>query len=259
MSSSILPLRPSLHKTHAFSKIKDLSFTKNYSFSPVLIDEMTSLLPSYPLAFARVKEGLFTLVALHGIYNEENLFLNEENRWISNYIPNVYKAYPFVLVDNTLCFNMESGLYKEVPNEDEGDLRFFDDEGNTQEIIQKVLASLAKHNKYRQLTFDAVKSIVDADILTPWILSAENTNPEKQFIQGLYRIDEQKLKALSGEKLEKLNKAHALSIAYAQLLSIPRVEVLKQLHKMKESKQQAEIDINEFFGEGSNDTISFDF
>ncbi|MFT5660604.1 MAG: hypothetical protein ACI9TV_001246 [Sulfurimonas sp.] len=269
MSNSLLALRPSIHKTHGFSLPKDLSFTKGNPLSVVLIDELTSLLPTYALGFAKANKDTFVLVSLQSIYKDENVFLNEDSHWIGNYMPNVYKGYPFVLAENmkdekrvnTLCFNMQSDLYKEVPNEEAGDLRFFDDEGNPQEIVQKVLTSLLEHNKYRQVTIKAVEAIVKADILDPWILSSEDS--DKELVQGLYRINEQKLKALSGEVLETLNKVNALSIVYAQMLSIPRIEVLKKLHELKKNKQQEqeekELNLDEFFGEGGNDTISFDF
>lgn len=263
MSNSLLPLRPSIHKTHGFSLPKDLSFTKNSPFSLVQINEISSLLPLYPLAFAKVKEKTFVLVSLQGLYNDENLFLNEEFKWIVNYIPNAYRSYPFVLADNILCFNMQSGLYRETPDEAAGDVRFFDDEGKIQDSVQKILSFLSERNKYREITLTAVAAIAKTDILEPWNVSGQDTSKDKKPLKGLYHINEKKLAQLTAEQLKELQEANALPIIYAQLLSMSRVELLQQLQNAKDKREEKakleDIDLDAIFGEGSSDSLSFGF
>lgn len=267
MSVKLQPLSPTKQATHGYALLKDFSFAKTNPFSAIFMDEMSALITTYALAFVKYQDK-FILVCLQGLYSDENLFLDENGRWITNIIPNIYKTYPFVLADspekkNLLCFNMQSGLYRETPSLENSEERFFDDDGKLTPKMEKILALLTNVTKYKELTLNAVEAIAKADILEAWNFKVEDDNREKPCIQGLYRIDEKKLSALSAEELKELQKVHALPIIYAQLLSMSRVALLQQLQNAKNKKQEKkkieDIDLDAIFGEGSSDTLNFGF
>ena len=82
-------------------------------------------------------------------------------------------------------------------------------------------------------------------------------------MQGLYRIDEARLNALSAPALKEIQAAGALAMAYSQLLSmqhLPTLGQLAQLHAQAQSQQtlptsaNGELDL-EFLN--NNGTLSF--
>ena len=60
--------------------------------------EFSEAAKEYPLVFALAGERIIP-VALLGLRNEENLFLNEDGSWDARYIPAFVRRYPFVLAE----------------------------------------------------------------------------------------------------------------------------------------------------------------
>lgn len=268
MSNQLLPLNSQTHATHGYALAKDYLFAKSDTVMPIMINEISSLLPIFVLAFVKDKNDNFTLVTLQGMYYNDNIFIDENGKWKIKIMPSTYKAHPFVLADspdkeNILCFKKDSGLYRETPNTDNGELRFFDDEGKLNNEVKNVLSFLSETTKYKKMTINAIQTIKNADILEQWDIELEKSNPNKTPLRGLYKINQQKLNNLNAEELEKLNKSNALSIAYAQILSIPRLEILSALYNVKNQKEEKakeeEFNLDAFFGEANNDSLNFDF
>ena len=62
--------------------------------APVLVAELSRLLPHYVLAFIQGETG-FLPVALLGTGLGQNLYLNHDQRWLADYVPAVLRGYPF--------------------------------------------------------------------------------------------------------------------------------------------------------------------
>ncbi|MDR9500031.1 MAG: SapC family protein, partial [Hydrogenovibrio sp.] len=146
------------------------------------------------------------------------------------------------------------------PDSDKG-RAIFSDEGELSEPMKKVATFLQQCDQNRLATQQAVNALDQAGLIAPWPIKAKISDDEVKAIEGLYKIDEAKLKALSGETLASLNQANALAIAYSQLASVPRLKGLAQLYKLHEAEQKKanpkEVDLDQLFGEDDEDTLKF--
>lgn len=75
-----------------------------------------------------------------------------------------------------------------------------------------------------QLTERMTKALLAADVLEDAGISIRPEQSEKALnVQGFMVVNERKLKALKIDPLEKLHRADALGLAYAQLLSMKNI------------------------------------
>jgi len=268
MFSDLKPIDSNLHRTHGWKRQDHYRFAAGDALAPLLIRELPSALPSYPLAFVQRPGGGFSLVAVQGLFEGENLYVDAGGKWRAAYIPSYYRGYPFALQGaliqgerrGVLCFDFDSGLYREAPDASRGEERFFDDAGQVGPLLRKALAFLTQVAEHRRLTDQAVNALSAAQLLVPWTLAVENPNPQRSLQSGLYRVDESRFNALGGPILESLRNANALAIAYAQIFSHARVGVLRQLYDLSRPRPEvAELDLDALFDEGQGDSFKFEW
>ena len=268
MVPKLQPLDARRHAGHGWKRGGALGFAAQHAQVPVLVAELSALLPAYALAFARRGSG-FQLVALLGLHGDENLYLNQHAIWQTGYLPSPYRSYPFGLAEMehagekraVLCFDQNSGLYREHPDPDQGEERFFTDSGELQPLVRHTLTFLEKCAVNRRATQRAVGDLVKAGLLEPWQWQLSNPDPERPLQTDLHRINQTGLGALDGPTLAHLRDSGALGLAYAQLFSLGRVQVLQRLFTARHSPASAaeDIDVEALFGAAEQDSLRFDW
>lgn len=248
------------------------NFAKNDHLVPVLAEEVPKLLASKVLAFTRQSADQFIFVTLMSLKPEENWFVNPHGKWVAGYSPSLYRSYPFRLLSinpsNTemkgLCVDTDSGLwFDEIGVEH---FPVFTEEGELSQKLSEMLTFLKKCEDNRLLTQHWVDQLDEAGVIVPWNIQWQ-PDPEGsvQGVKGLYRIDEGKLKALSGDQLKGLTESGALSLAYGQLYSMHHLSLLKALYQAwqrtkgsapVEATSTDEPDLDELFG-GDDDVLKF--
>ena len=265
-----LPILPDQHRAHGWRRHGGSAFAARQPLVTVVLNELTALAPVYPLAFARMPGGSHQLVALTGLHSADNLFVAPDGRWLAPYIPGQFRSYPFALAPLAaatpaklmLCFDHGSGLYRESPDPQQGEERFFNDAGQAGPFMAGLIEFLDATVKASALTQRAVDALADADLLVPWQWAADPQFPDAQPLAGLYRINEPALNALKGPALETLLQTRGLLVAYAQLLSMARLGTLRDMHAARARAQSATPatapSIDALFGEDkAGGTISF--
>lgn len=246
--------RPSSNYRHAASS----------SSSPLLANEVALAVGVYPLAFLEDGDS-FQLVALHSLEADVNIYVNKQGRWLASYIPAWQRSHPMRLLrhdvsdGHLLCVDVASEAYRSEV-EEKGDLRFFDDQGKATEELEKIFEFLQQCHKSRALTERLVGQLAEAGLIQPWGLQSQNAAGEVTDITGLFQIDETKLQQLPGEVLTVLAESGALAIAYGQLFSRSQLNVLAQrYHYRRQEEKGAELDVDELFDGGEDDTLNFGF
>ena len=260
-------------RTHGWQPVRQFRFAQHLPALQVSIAELAALVPNAPLAFAKVADDRFTLVMLTGFADGRNQLVDDQGRWLLQYLPLELQAYPFTLQPMPasegaspcfgMGFNHASGLYRETPNADAGEQRFFTDNGQPQPLFKRVLEHLQKQIGPQQLTQRAVAALQQARLLTPWQIQPRQGHPDELLPKGLYRIDETKLQQLQGQELEALHRANAIALAYGQLLSMGRTIVLQRLKDVQAARRvPAAPDpgvVQKLFEPGQPDTIQFNW
>jgi len=257
-----------VHRTQGWKRQDHYRFAAGDAWAPLVIGELGAVLPSYPIALVERSGGGFQLVAVQGLHQGENLFLESTGKWRPGYIPSHYRGYPFALRDalvkgqrrGVLCFDFGSGLHRVTPDPARGEERFFDDAGQIRPFLEQVLRFFTQLSGNRLATDQAVEALSAAGVLAPWRLEVENPDPQRPLLDGLYRIEESALRGLDGPQLESLHNANALAVAYAQIFSRLRLGMLRKLYDLRAPQPAlSDADLDAVFGEGGGDGFEFDF
>lgn len=267
----LLPIDTSAHRTHGWRPPANLLFASGQSLVPVVLEEIPTAEGHFPLAFARAGNADWHIVALMGLHPGHNDCIDTQGRWRNAYVPSALRAYPFALAPQPgqdakalLCIDTDSGCYQPAPDTQQGDQRFFDDEGKPQALVQRLVAFLQARLANQRLTQHAVQALVQADVLVPWALpDSLKTQPGQALQSNLYRVDEARLNQLDASAWQALRQARAVPLAYAQLFSMARTAVLQALAQRQQKAPPATpadpTIVQKLFDAGQGDTIKFNW
>jgi hypothetical protein len=245
------PLDSTEHRSHGWKLQPDFRFAQTDVCAPLLLAEIAHASAIYVVGFTQRPAGGYQLVALLGLRPGENLFVDSAGRWLRDYIPSWYRAYPFRILQgrqddkqvNMLGFDQDSGLYREQPDPGKREQRFFDDKGQLQPFTRQLVAFLEAMISGERQTQRAVDALAAAQLLEPWPLPVEdpgpNPSPNQAMLSGLYRVGQGALNALEATALHELRDTGALALAYAQMFYPPRLKFLRQLDAAKHAKPPA--------------------
>jgi hypothetical protein len=207
--------------------VTQYQFAKDTLIAPLVLAELVKAQQTLPIAFTKTDDN-YTTVAVLGL-TDGNALVNQHGQWFPNaYIPAVFRSYPFRLAKNEdnqllLCIDEDSGLVNEMAGE-----AFFDNEGKPTERVQAILNMLVSIDNNQTATQTAIAALAQHNLITPWQFTLK-TDEGNKTIEGLYRIDEEALNALTGEALEDIIKVGGLVLAYSQLFSMQNMATVTDL------------------------------
>lgn len=235
-------------------------FSAKDAVCPLCASEIPRAMMDMPLAFL-CTNGEYSIVAVQGLEQGTNFFLNADGQWLGNYIPAAYRGYPFVLASNeaeegqlVLCIDKDSGLL----SEDDSAEPFFDEGGELSPTVKELMEFLSSVRAGRHASALICKDLLEHELFKPWDLQFELEAGTKR-IEGLFCIDETALNELSDEAFAELRRSGAIPFIYCQLLSMQRISILTQFAQAK-SKANSVPQTNELNLDGVNmdGNISFD-
>lgn len=203
--------------------------------------EFVELQKEYPILFRRnLETQKYHAIALLGLSQSENLFLNPNPGagWAANYIPAIVAKGPFLI-----GFQSQDSGNSKTPvihidvdhpkvSQEEGYPLFLEYGGNSPylEHIVKILNLIHQGMAVQDVMFDLFSEL---DLIEPIDIKIDLNNGEKHTLIGNYTINEEKLTALSGDQLEKLNKPGFLPLAYAVITSMTNIRKLTEIKNSK--------------------------
>lgn len=258
-----VPIDATRCRGHGWQRYSDYEFAAGDPLVPIVAEEIPHVLATLPMAFRPLSEkNRYELVAVMSLEKNRNLCVQSNGRWIGGYVPAAYRSYPFLSIPEkgtgrmALCFDMDSGLYREEPGPK--DTLFFGENGELGTLLSNVVQFMQKYESQRRLTSLLTAELAQQGVIVPWQIKVQDAAGNSMPIEGLFKIDEKALKNLPAEKSEKLRKADALPMAYGQFFSQHRISNLARLNKMHEqmAAKTPEIEIEKLFGQ--NDAFAFD-
>ena len=211
-----------------------------------------------PLAFIGQQDS-YDLVALTGIRQNESLGVDMmSGQWTLYYVPDLAKVYPFRLANKpdsdelVLIVDEASGLI----TQDSNDHAFFQANGDPAAPLAQVVERLQHLQHGRMASFELCQRLKEEQLLEPWPIEIKGEDGSNS-IQGLYRINEKALNALSSVSFLYLRQTGALALAYTQLLSMGNIHKLGRLAYVRQQQlggAEVSADVIDGF---SSDMISF--
>ncbi|MEI8033707.1 MAG: SapC family protein [Chlorobiaceae bacterium] len=179
----------------------------------------------FPIIFSATPDGKILPVALMGLEENENLFIDAKGTWLAQYIPAYIRRYPFITTDGsegqtTVCidqdfdgFNRKGG----VPLFKKGEPT-----AKTQEIQAFLQDYLLQVNQTE--LFGAM--LLQNGLLRQIDAQANMNDGHTYPLNGMLVVDEQKLADLPDFEVVSLFRSGALAQIHAHLLSLRNLDVL---------------------------------
>ena len=244
-----------LHLYKRWSASSNFKFASKDALCPLVMQEAPRAALQLPIAFSKAGDhiGLFVL---QGLEAGSNYLVDNEGRWLAEYIPAAYRGYPFILAttdnnDLVLCFDMDSGLISET----EGNA-FFDDEGKPGTRINEALEFLSSFSANSQKTHLVCLLLEELDILEPWPINIKKGDQNVP-VGGLFRVNEIKFNSLDVENFVKLRDKGALPLIFCHLLSMQNLARIAHLFKTQSTTTALPQELDFDFTD-DNGNISFD-
>ena len=196
--------------------------------------EMGKAALDYPLAFVLdTGSGEYSPVAVLGLRAGENLFVDEAGRWQPlRYQPAYARRFPFCVVEipsedgrepqRLICVQEDQLAPSPAP--------FFDAQGEPTPAWKTMQDLVESLEGARQQTRAFTRRLEAFGLLTPFdALVLPRGGGQQLRLQGLHRVDEEKLNALGPRELKMLMRKGELRAIYAHLLSLENFATLLDL------------------------------
>ncbi|WP_428566294.1 SapC family protein [Ramlibacter sp.] len=231
-TSTLHPVTPARHTERRWHRYVSYDWAAPQVIVPLVGMELARAAVTLPIAFVQ-QPGTVASVAVLGLEPGVNLFVGADGRWIGGYVPAMLRSRPFLLLPapdgrRVLCVDEAAGRVQ-VGGAGEP---FFDAEGKLAGVVGQVFDFLSQLENARQAMARACDAIHASGVLVPWAIQVKTDNGERR-TEGLLRVDEEKLAALSSDEFLKLRETGALTAIYAHLLSTQHIALLGELGRAR--------------------------
>lgn len=210
---------------------------------PIAHGELAKVAAHYPICFAKLAANRPPVpCAALGLEGQKNAFVGPDGRWRGGYIPAMIRRYPFSMIKAqadgsagekerlAVLIDVESDMLLEAPAEGQA---LFDENGQKTEYFEKTLSFLTQVHRQLQRLEDLGAAIAEAGILEPVTIGRPEEISEQESwapLQGIQRVNEGKLNALSDDAFLDLRRKGALSVVYLSLGTSGQWEKLRSFH-----------------------------
>lgn len=259
--SSWIPVSRTEHAQSYWKPRQGYEFAAAKQVVPVMLAELSRLVPNYVLGFVRDENENFKAVALVGLGGDRNLYITPDSKWLCEYVPAALRAFPFTVLkstDGNNVFCIQSDHLSESTEHE----RLLDDDGELGVRTAETYKFISHCELNRNQTAEACEALAQAAIIEPWPISvSRGEGEEPRMINGLHRINEEALNELDAENLAGLRVSGALLLAYAQLFSMAQLDQLtRRAEYLSKSTAQtsSSADMANLFSSDDSGSLNFD-
>jgi hypothetical protein len=229
---NVVPVEAQRHATLKLRPVTDFRFAKDTHAVPVIGPEFGDLMRDYPIVFAMGDDGRFTPTVMVGLRQNENLFVDADGRWDASYIPFFVRRFPFVTVetgedDAVVCIEETAAKALEAPD----GMPLFVAGKPSEEMTRLAQALFAARDDAKRVE-EWTKLLADAGLFKQVSASADLPNGEQVSMDGMWVVDEEKLRTLGPEQAKTWLDNGLLSLVFAHLFSLRNLEqIVDRLQK----------------------------
>ncbi|MDE1149842.1 MAG: SapC family protein [Azospirillaceae bacterium] len=212
----------------SLTPVTDYKFAATANSVPLIAAEFTLACKQYPILF--VDGAAAQPVALFGLRNGENLFVDADGTWAAGaYIPAYVRRYPFIFMENrdksefTLCID------EAAPVVGKGGANKLFQDGQPTEVTRNALAFCSDYQGHYAVTTEFVAALVKADLLVENRADVTLKDGQKLSLAGFKVIDEAKFNALPAEEFLRWRERGWLHLVICHFISVSNWAALVDL------------------------------
>ncbi|RZA32735.1 MAG: peptidase [Lysobacteraceae bacterium] len=180
----------------------------------------------YPIVFQRTSATDYQPLALLGLQEGENLFL-EGDRWQAAYVPLAIERQPFLIgasgADLLVHVDLDHPRARGAAGQ-----ALFREHGGTTDYLDRITSVLLALHDGLQATPAFVDALVRHELLESFVLDVELDDGSQHRLAGFHTINEERLQALDEAALGQLQRAGHLEPVYMALASLSHFRDLIQ-------------------------------
>jgi hypothetical protein len=190
---------------------------------PLSSVEFAAAARDHPIAFVSGNGKNFTAMAILGLENQSNLFLDADGAWdVGVYLPAYVRRYPFCMTRVMVSGHERPERIACVEKHaitDHGEV-LHDEKGNPLPAWEARKKLLFEYEADIARAEDMCRTLAGLDVLETFTMQALPNSGAPLTMTGMYRVSEQKLNELPADKLKELAQSGALARIYCHLLSL---------------------------------------
>jgi len=203
------------------------------SYTNVFVSELRDVQGQYPIFFRKNSDtAQFEAIALFGFAEQENLYLNNEG-WHASYIPLTIRRRPFLIgyqnvnTDGIISqqpvvhIDMDSPRISNTAGE-----AVFLEQGGQSPYLQEISSILKAIDDGHQQTKAFIDVLLENDLIESVSIKVQLNNGSQNELGGLYTLNEEKVAALSGDKLTAMHRQGYLQNIHMILASMSNMSAL---------------------------------
>lgn len=253
-----VPLNRNEHKDLRLRGVGNLKFAMNTHSVPLTGSEFAIAARDLLIVFAGNAVNDAGPIALLGLRQNENLFIDAEGHWEADtYIPAFVRRYPFVLAEKpanadgtpqTEDLTVFLDEKYEGFDRTEGE-RLFQEDGADTELLTNAVKFLGEFQQNIERTRWFMRLLAEHDLLEPRNVhlqkdAKDGEQPRSINLNGLFVISEDKVRALDEKTAQQFARDGVFAWIYAHLLSLTNIDRLAQRLERREQSEAANTTTN---------------
>lgn len=238
-----VPLNRTAHKDLRIKALQNLKFAHSVHSVPLTCTEFPVTARDIPILFAGSEMDSAGPMALLGLRQSENLFVDTDGQWAQGvYIPAFVRRYPFVLAEkpadvegDDFTVFLDEGY--EGFNDKEGE-RLFKEDGTETDMLKSAVSFLGEFQQHVARTKQFMGDLRKHDLLEPRNIRLER-NGNVLNLNGLFVINEEKLRKIDAQIAQQFLADGTMGWIYAHLLSLQNIDRVGQRLAQREEAEAA--------------------
>lgn len=224
----VVALNSDVHRNLRFADDKaDFAFARDTTAVLLAGAEFAEAGREYPIVFIRGQDKLMRPVALLGVRDRENLFVDEQGKWDARYIPAFVRRYPFVMAEGGAGGQLVVCMDESCPalNAERGEL-LVNADGKLQPRMNEVMQFLENFQREFARTESIARQLDELGLFIQQGARFDTDTGETFQLNDFYLIDEAKFGQVADAKLPELFRSGALGLVYLHLASLGNMRKL---------------------------------
>ena len=207
------------HQKLSLKKDFGLGFASATNAVPINLIEFPQIAHFYPIAFSN--DGQATPVAILGVRNDENLFVNADGKWQDGvYVPSYIRRYPFILteVNNGESLSLCIDEVEDVLSDD-NENPLFDADKKPTDLATNAMEFCKSYHAASQQTLEFSKALAESGLLVERNAELNVKGGQKVNFSGFAIIDEKKFNEMDDATFAEWRQKGWIGAIYAHLFS----------------------------------------
>jgi hypothetical protein len=197
---------------------------RNLTALPLSFTEFAVAARDYPITFISGDAGrTFVAMAILGVEPQQNLFVTADDTWDARaYLPAYVRRYPFCMTRVTVDGREQAERVACVEKRalQARGAALYDDKGEPLPVWNGLRKLLFEFEADLARTEEMCRKLLELQLLETFAAQASPAGESSITLTGMYRVAEERLRALPADVLKELAQNGMLARVYAHLLSL---------------------------------------